>query len=356
MSMTRTSRALTMCTLSVTLSVSAAAAEDDPSPLTLDLGDGVSVTLYGYVKADFIWDRGYDLGATTFPIQSIGKPDGPAVGDFDTQQLNETRIGFDVKGPNDIFARFEGDFYGSDDSLRLRHAYVSWYGLMVGQNWTNFMSVENLAPTVDFQGPGALPFARLPQLRYTYDGFQDLSLSASIEEDIGNSDDYAFTLAARYGFETGMVRVSGLWRDASLNNTQVKGWGLNFSGIVSPWSGGTVMANVTTGEAISDILTAGLRGNAVWLNGSAVGVNSVGLTLSHQVNSKLLVAATGSWVGLDEAIGSDTKTIESLHLSAFYTVFRNTTLMAEFFTGTRKQGDGASFDTNRVQLAIKYDF
>lgn len=356
MAMPRILPILLSSTVAAWSSISMAAAEDEGSPLTLDLGDGISVTLYGYVKADFIWDRGYDLGATTFPIQSMGLPDGPAVGDFDTRQLNETRIGIDVEGPNDIFARFEGDFYGADDSLRLRHAYVSWSGLLVGQNWTNFMSVENLAPTVDFQGPGALPFARLPQLRYTYDGVENVSLSASVEEDVGNPDDYAYTLAARYGFETGMVRVSGLWRDANLDGTQVKGWGLNFSGVVSPWSGGTLMGNITTGDGISDILSAGLTGDSLSLNGSAVGVNSVGLTVSHQVNSKFLIAATGSWVGLDQAFGSDTKTLESLHLSAFYTVFHNTTLMAEFFTANRKQGDGQSFDTNRVQLAIKYDF
>lgn len=331
-------------------------ADEDRSPLTLDLGDGISVTLYGYVKADFISDDGYDLGSTTSPIRSIGLPKGPEAGDFYKQQLKETRIGFDVRGPNDVFARFEGDFYGPHDSLRLRHAYVSWHGLLVGQNWTNFMSVQNLAPTVDFQGAGAVPFARVPQVRYTYTGIQDVTLTASIEEDKTHRDEYDYTLAARYDFDAGMVRASGLWRDTTLNGSQAKSWGLNLSTVLSLWPGGKVLANVTTGKGIADILNVGLTGDALSINGSPVGVNSATITVSQQVNSKLLLAATGSWVGLDQAVGTNTKSTETLHLSAFYTVFRNTTLMAEFFTGTRKQGDNRSFDTNRVQLAIKYTF
>ena len=69
-----------------------------------------------------------------------------------------------------------------------------------------------------------------------------------------------------------------------------------------------------------------------------------------------MLAATGSWVDLDRALASDTQTLESLHLSAFYKVRPSTTLMAEYFTSSRTQGDGASFGADRVQLAVKYAF
>jgi hypothetical protein len=332
------------------------AADEKRSPLTFYLGGGVTIKFYGYVKADFIWDDGYDLGRTTSGINSIGLPTGPAAGSFDRQQFDETRIGFDVRGNNDLFARFEGDFYGPNHNLRLRHAYVDWYGVMVGQNWTNFMSVENLADTVDFQGAGALPFARLPQVRYTYDGFENFSLSASIEEDIGNSDDYAYTAAARYGFETGMVRVSGLWRDTVLGGIAVDGWMLNLSTVLHLWQGGTLKASVATGDGAADILGAGLSGTAVTIGGNAVGVDSAAITVSHQVTKKLKIAATGSWLNLEQSFGSDTDKLESLHLSAFYALRPNVTMMAEYFTATRTQGNGASFDADRLQLALKYSF
>lgn len=331
-------------------------AAEKASPLSFDLGGGATLKFYGYVKADFIWDNGYDLGRTTSGIKSIGLPSGPAAGDFDRQQLDETRIGFDVTAPNNLFAKFEGDFYGRNHNLRLRHAYVDWYGVTVGQNWSNFMSVENLADTVDFQGSGALPFARLPQVRYTYKGFDNLTLSASVEEDIGNSDDYAYTLAARYGFDQGMLRISGMWRDTVLGGNAVDGWGVNLATVLKLWQGGTIKASYTTGEGITDILGAGLSGTAVVIGNSPVGVDAVGITIAHQVTPQLKLAATGSWLDLDQSTGTDIDELETLHLSAFYTVRKNTTLMAEYFTGTRTQGNGVSFDADRIQLAVKYTF
>ncbi|WP_425044035.1 hypothetical protein [Primorskyibacter sp. S87] len=347
--------------VSAAISLSATAAlaqaeEEEKSPLTLDLGNGTTVTLYGYLKADFIWDDGYDLGRTTSGIKNIGLPAGGPVGSFDRQQLNETRIGFDVRGPDNLFARFEGDFYGANNNLRLRHAYVDWYGVMIGQNWTNFMSVETLADTVDFQGSLALPFARVPQLRYTYKGWDNISLSGSVERDIGNDDDLAYTVALRYGLENGMVRVSGLWRDAVISGNRVDGWGVNFSTVLNLWQGGRIKANFTTGAGIADILAAGLSGNALSIGGSAVGVNSAGLTVSQQVTDKLKLAITGAWLDLDQSTGTDTDKLNSVHVSAFYEVFRNTTLMAEYYTGNRTQGNGGKFSSDRIQLAIKYAF
>lgn len=347
-------RALTVAgTLLATATV--LAAEEKRSPLTLDLGDGATITLYGYVKADFIWNRGYDLGNTTSGIRSIGLPGGPAIGDFDRQTLRETRIGFDVKG-EDLLARFEADFYGTSGYFRLRHAFVEWHGLMVGQNWTNFMSVENLADTVDFQGAGGLPFARVPQVRYTFAATPDLKISASVEEDVANSDDPVLTVAARYGFDSGMVRVAGLWRDALIAGNQVDGWAVNLATVLHLWQGGTIKADITTGDGSADILGAGLKGTAVYQGGDTVGFTSGAVTVSQQATDKLKLAITGSWVNLDRAAGTDTKSLQTLHLSAFYTVARNTTVMAEYYTGKRTDAAGSGFDADRVQLAVKYAF
>lgn len=345
---------LLLSTISV-FAATAALSDDTQSPLAFSVGNGVTLTPYGYIKADFIWDDGYDLGDTTSGINSIGLPSNAVTGHFNRQILKETRLGIDVNS-EDVMARFEGDFYGPDGRFRLRHAFVDWQGVIAGQNWTNYMSVEAMTQTVDFQGAGAAPFARLPQLRYTYSGPSQWTISGSIEEDIGNSDDYQYTFAARKGLGMGMVRIAGLWRDTVLSGTPVKGWGVNLATVLSPWDGGTIRANLVTGSGTADILNAGLSGNAVTLNGNPVGYNGIGFTISHQVNEKLEIATTGSWLELDQAVGNNTKRINSLHLSAFYSVRQNTVLMAEFFTGERTQGDGLSFDTKRYQLAIKYSF
>ena len=331
-------------------------AQEEKPPLVLNLGSETSLNFYGYAKADFIWDDGFDLGQTTSGVKNIGLPAGGPVGSFDRQQLNETRIGFDVWGPNDLFARFEGDFFGSNNSLRLRHAYIDWHGVIVGQNWTNFMSVETLADTVDFQGPPGYPLSRVPQLRYTFSGLDNIVLSGSVEEDKTNSNKPTYTLAFRYGLDDGFIRVAGLYRDTVLDGSEVDGWGVNLSAVYGLWPGGKLKANFTTGEGIADILNAGIAGNAVIIGGRAVGVDSATLTVSHQVSDKLKFAVTGGWLNVEQSAGTDTDKLSTLHLSAFYEAFQNTTLMAEYFSGRRTQGNGARFSSDRVQVAIRYDF
>ena len=61
----------------------------------------------------------------------------------------------------------EGDFYGSGNAFRLRHAYGSYGGLLAGQTWTNFLDPDNFPNTIDFESPMAFPSFRQAQVRYT---------------------------------------------------------------------------------------------------------------------------------------------------------------------------------------------
>ena len=76
-----------------------------------------------------------------------------------------------------IGARFELDFFGcalgntaatNTYGATVRHAYVTWNNLLVGQTWSNFMDTAALLDSVDFVGPtDAVVFVRQPQIRYT---------------------------------------------------------------------------------------------------------------------------------------------------------------------------------------------
>lgn len=328
---------------------------DDTNPLSLDLGGGSSLTFYGYVKASFIKDFDYDLGDTTGGLKNIGLPTGPVAGESTRAHLNETRLGVDLRN-GDFLIKYEGDFFGTNSiSFRTRHAIVAWNGLMVGQYWTNFMSVENLGKTVDFTGPAGVPFARLPQVRYTHEA-GDWTLSASVEEDKSNDSDVHFTTAARKGFDGAMLRMAGIYRDTNVGGSDLTGWGLSLGGWVDAWDGGRLTGIVTTGEGISDILNFGLDGNALTVGGDAVGVNAVSLGVHQKVGDKLTLAATTGLTNLDLATGTDTKKLTTYHLSAFYDLSDKVQFSAEYFHGIRKQGNGATFDADRVMMAAKFTF
>lgn len=322
--------------------------------LTLDLGDGTTVTLYGYVKVDFIQDRDFDLGDTTVGLKNIGLPGGPAPGEHDRVHAKETRIGIDVKR-GDLFAKFEGDFFGKNGNLRLRHAYVDWQGFQIGQNWTNFMSVANLPKTVDFQGPAGIPFSRRPQLRYTWQNGGRLTVSGSLEEDPTNTDDVMFTLAAKQELDWGFLRASGVWRDYKLGTQPVNGWGINLATVADVWSGGEIRAAVTGGKAISDLLAFGLNGTALY-DGDEVGVQGLTIGFTQKVGPKVTLAAAYGLTNLERATGTDTKKLQTLHLGAFYDFNEVFGVALEYYTGKRTQGDGVSFDADRIQFAAKASF
>lgn len=329
---------------------------EENNPLRYDFGNGSSLTFYGYLKTTYINDFDYDLGDTTKGLKSIGLPGGAPAGSFERFHLKETRIGLDFR-TSDVLVKLEGDFFGSNSiNLRTRLAYVDWNGIRAGQDWTNFMSLENLGRTVDFQGPAGLPFARLPQLRYTFDPAKNWTVSASIEQDVANDDDQHYTVAVRRGFDGGMVRVAGLYRDTTISGSAVQGWGLSLGGVVSAWEGGKISGIFTTGSGISDILSFGLSGDAVSLGGNEVGVNGISLGIVQKIGQNITLAATTGYTNLDVALGTDTKQLKTLHMSAFYNVARNVEIGVEYYKGRRKQGDGASFDADRVTMAAKFTF
>ncbi|SHJ01702.1 hypothetical protein SAMN05444000_104176 [Shimia gijangensis] len=350
---TISSAALAIGTMLAPFSVSA----EESNPLQFDFGNDGSLTFYGYLKATYISDFDYDLGDTTKGLKSIGLPGGSPAGSHERLHLKESRIGLNFRS-SDVLVKLEGDFFGTknDLNLRTRLAYVTWNGALIGQDWTNFMSVENLGRNVDFQGPAGLPFARLPQIKYTFGTPQNWSVSASIEEDVSNDSDHHYTVAARKGFDGGMFRVAGLYRDTVLGGTPVQGWGLSLGGTLNAWEGGKVSGLLTTGEGISDILAFGLSGNAISVGGDEVGVVGFSLGVSQKVSEKITLAAFTGYTNLDVATGTDTKQLRTLHMSAFYDVAKNVELGLEYYIGRRKQGDGVSFEADRLLMSAKFTF
>ncbi|MXU64375.1 hypothetical protein [Oceanomicrobium pacificus] len=339
----------------VTAAATAVQAQDGRSPLAFDVGQGITVTPYGYIKLDIVGDDEYVLGRTTAPIRDIGLADGPADGPAEDAFLNETRIGVDVDAGEALF-KLEGDFYGEDDSLRLRLGYLDWRWLRIGQDWTTFMSTAVLPKTVDFQGSAATPFARVPMFRVTVPAGDRVTVSAALEEDVQKNGDPAFALSAKYALDQGSVFASAITRDTEIAGDQVSGWGVNLSGVWNAWDGGSLRATASTGDGIADYLSVGFSQSDLTSDADHGRVNAAMLSATHDFTDTLTGALTATWVDFPEAVGVDTETLTTLHMSAFYTPIENTTFMAEVFVGDREQDDGASFNTSRLQVAVKYSF
>ena len=86
---------------------------------------------------------------------------------------NQSRLGLQFKFPKaekNTFAFLDADFFSSPKSehnyFRLRHAYLSYAELIIGQTWTNFGDVSSAPNTLDLEGPNSMPSSRVAQIRW----------------------------------------------------------------------------------------------------------------------------------------------------------------------------------------------
>ncbi|WP_338027083.1 DcaP family trimeric outer membrane transporter [Colwellia maritima] len=135
--------------------------------------------------------------------------------------VNETR--FNAKYVHgDVTGFIEMDFYGgggnqivsNSEHPRLRHAFIKYKNITVGQTWTTFMNTSALAEGADFGGPlVASAFIRQGQIRYTNGGLQ-LALENPNSDKGDGSQDSVPDVIAKYTFsgDWGNVSVAGVAR------------------------------------------------------------------------------------------------------------------------------------------------
>lgn len=150
---------------------------------------GQDITLGGFVKAESIYDTRQvaQVREGQFHLYPLAKVDlnGDGIDDNETNNLlfaafqsrlkvagvDTTRLGAKLSGVIEV------DFFGSANDnvsqLRLRHAFVkiAWprHELLFGQYWSPMFMASVYPLVVNFStGAPFQPFARYPQVRYTY--------------------------------------------------------------------------------------------------------------------------------------------------------------------------------------------
>ena len=160
---------------------------------SFNLTDNDTITFGGYIKADVRSISGDVSSPVTNDDYWIGH--AANIDDLSTTKfsVNETRINAKyVHG--DVTGFIEMDFLGGGGNQiisnsshpRLRHAFIKYKSILVGQTWTTFQNTSSLAEAADFGGPlNASAFIRQGQIRYTNGGLQ-VSLE-NPHSDIGDS-------------------------------------------------------------------------------------------------------------------------------------------------------------------------
>ena len=187
-----------------------------------------------------------------FLTNSIPVNPSPALDDGKQTNINAntTRFNFEMRTPTGaahVRTFIEGDFFGDDNSFRLRHAYGQYHGLLFGQTWSTFSDPAANHEDLDFEGVSSDNVVRQPQIRYNWRTTPNHSLAFAIETpkvDVTNgvgSDVYPDVVGRGiWKFkETGHVQVAGVLREiraAFLGNpdhfVSTYGWGIGVSGVI----------------------------------------------------------------------------------------------------------------------------
>jgi len=174
--------------VAVTLAVPFVAAADDAPGVFKIPGTDSTIKFYGYTQLDITEDFSGRVGdiedndwATFLP--SVPNDQSVAAKKMKPQlymTARTSRFGLQTNTPTKLGAvgvKLEGDFnapsyfqsetFTNSVGFRLRHAYGTVGGLLVGQTWSTFLDLGAAPDTVDFNGPGSLALVRNPMIRYT---------------------------------------------------------------------------------------------------------------------------------------------------------------------------------------------
>jgi hypothetical protein len=175
-------------------------------------GTNTSIGLSGFIKTDFMHDTtGAQTGyAYDFLLASFI----PVAGPTNVIRARQThfsarysRFALQTQTPTSyggLMTYLEADFFGNAPSnaeaynnnydLRLRHAYVNWGRLLVGQTTTTFHDPHTLPDSLNPGAASSIGANRQPMIRYTHPFQEDdqFALAVSLEN---SETDYADRIA-----------------------------------------------------------------------------------------------------------------------------------------------------------------
>ncbi len=366
--------------------------------ITLTAQDNIPTNTFkfgGYIKMDLIntWYTNGDIGERS-PLRDFHLPSQIPVGERSVNHdldyhVKESRINFDVKTRilgKEIHGFVEMDFLlsGSGDEKvsnsfnpRLRHVYVEWDRLVIGQTWSTFMVVV-VPDEIDFAGAmEGLVFVRQPQIRYKHDNWwfslenPETTITSFRGEDVKVTDtDFFPDVVVRRNFSgtwgqfsvAGMVRT--LHQSDSIKHTAV-GFGLTAGArLKSGDRGDDIRAMLTAGQGLGRYLAANFISSSVQeADGKLNTIPSVNGYLAYNhfwVPTKLSSSFSASFFRAlhDDTLAGDgtNQTAYSLSGNIKWDIVPVLRVGLEYMVGYRETLDGRDGYFHRVQLAAKYVF
>ena len=332
---------------------------------------GADINLYGFVRGD----ANYIIEGADDDFNKVASSDGQTK-DKLRATAKTTRLGLDfntnVGGDNKLGGKVEVDFAGTNEALRIRHAYLTYNNWLFGQTTSNFLS--NHAPEmIDFAtNVGGGTAARIPQVRYGFNLAPATKLFISAEEGDSSGKNIKYsvpnlTAKLTQGFADGKGSVSARalvenYKSADDSDTA---WGLaagvNYQ-VMDPLK---ISADVSYVQGNSNYLDGSNTAFYVdTVNGKIEQNEAFGVQVggTYKFNEKLrstlaygaLFADDGTdYARLNKAANEE---VYQAWINFIYSPVKPLDLGVEYINGKRDTFAGNSYKDNRVGLMAKYSF
>lgn len=353
--------------------VKAAPQPSAAAPKALSTKSDTEVKLYGFVRGD----ANYIIEGSAGDFSDVAKTNGQTR-DKLVATAKTTRLGLDFKtsvNGAEVGGKLESDFAGTNDSFRIRQAYLTYENWLIGQTQSNFLS--NHAPfMIDFSTNVGGGTTRLPMVRYGFDLTPATQLFLAAEKPNSSAEDIKSSvptltakLAHNFDDKKGNASARALvevYKDEDVNKRKA-GWGL---------AAGTTYQVLDPLKATLDVsYTKGVNGILYGTNANAAFVDDegnrnieqneiwavqTGLTYSILPNLKtslgygaLFADKDSDYADLNEAAN---KEVQQAWLNLVYSPVKPLEFGVEYVNGERKTFKNEKFKDNRIGLMSKYSF
>lgn len=343
---------------------------------------GADVNLYGFVRGDANYIiEGADDDFNSVAKVGAGGTNPALVNDKLRATAKTTRLGLDFTAPvgadDKVGGKLEVDFAGTNDALRIRHAYLTFNNWLFGQTTSNFLS-SHAPEMIDFGTNVGGGTSRVPQVRYSYKLAPETQLFVSAEEGdskVATTGDISYrlpnlTAKLTQGFADGKGSVSARalvenYKSKLADDTETA-WGV---------ATGASFAVTDQLKLNGDVSYA--EGNSNYLYGSNSAYSVVGDNIEQNKFTAVQVGATykfneklrstlaygalfadddSDFAKANSASDAINEKVQQAWLNVIYSPVKPIDLGVEYVNGKREALNGESFKDNRVGLMAKYSF
>ena len=307
-----------------------------------------------------------------------------------------SRFGLDLRTPfrtTKLRTFIEGDFAGSNNTFRLRHAFMQTSRWIIGQTWSTFSDPEAEPIGIDFEGLNAISLFRQAQIRYTYPLRPQFQLALALENpapDLTGASGVNLTpdIIARLRWEpksavTGPLRLSGAQHvQAAIIGRQLRGeltdqpqatlstagFGVNVSGeLVPSWDRDDRVKFASNngwgiGKYITDLGTLGGQ-DAIYDSSAgtlrSLPVSSAYVGYERRWRPTFVSAFTYGIVNvsnLDIQPADALKRTQRTSINVTWSPVPQADIALEFLFGTRVNKDNEQGTSSQIQLGWIYRF